>query len=157
MKPNATIAAMVLLVASFRAAGADCQYEGVDLEHAERLVEDMDASRKNLEVFVNDVGPIEKLTIRLVGRDVELTTVYQAMVVQLSVLHLHMQNAADRAAVDKAFTRYAGGVRQSAHTTVDMLTVAIANLSKDEALVREFTTLRGSVRQLESVYECSPR
>jgi hypothetical protein len=157
MKPADTIAAMVVLLASFRAAGADCQYGGVDLKQAGRLLEDMDASRKNIQVLVNDVGPIEKLTIRIATNNVELTTVWQAMVSQLAMLHDQMQNAADRAAVDKAFTRSARYVRDSAHTTADLLTTAIAALPRDEALVREFTTLRGSVRQLESLYECPPR
>lgn len=148
-------AAFVFACALFAStASAECKYWEIDLKQTDALMNVMDDSRKNLMALADTSEyPVEKISVRVVHDDVELSMYSYAVVTLFRVLRDQMKVPADRDAVDEMAAHTLSNAIDYFGALADYLT-ALSPRMQTPGMASEATALRDDARKFVRLLKC---
>jgi hypothetical protein len=141
----AILLGIVALTCIGTSARAECPASDIKWAQSEKLLNEMDDSRKNMKVLADN--PLDKMAWRIVHDDLEISMAYYADAEVLTGLRSKMTNEADRRAFDPWIEARLKSAINSFGANADYLTAFLAD-TKIPALAAEATVLRDKARQM---------
>jgi hypothetical protein len=141
----AILLSIMVLTGIGTSARADCAASDIKWAQSEKLLNEIDDSRKNMKVLAD--SPPDKLAWRIVHDDLEISMSYYGSAGVLIGLRSKMTNEVDRRAFDPWIQEALKHAISSFDANADYLTAFLAD-TKIQALSAEATVLRDKARQM---------